>query len=330
MNSVRTIGDLIAGLTAHARELTFAGAVDALLQAFGSQVQVGTTGPVEQETILFRATASLGFPGSDTTTITARTTGDGDCWAAEMQVSFLGLYGPSSPLPSFWTERIVQDPDGGRNLRDFLDLFDHPLIALVYRAGRHYQIHRHFDRSLGQAVPRALMALAGQFSGTALAKSLDWARLLPFCGLLAQSSRSPEIIVRIVSGYFEVPAAVEQWLPRMVPIPPDQSFALGSPQAALGIGTILGDSVPDVTGAVALVLGPLSRDAFEALLPGGANRSELRALLHMTLRQPIACQLDLLLDPDDAGGLVLGQGRLGWTTWQAGGDGPLRCPTGLI
>ena len=330
MTSVRTTADQIADLTQHPGAQTFAGAVDALLQAFGGGAQVGAVGPVEQETILFRAAASLGFPAADIASVSARTQGSDGGWPAEMEVTFLGLYGPSSPLPPFWTERIIQDSDGGENLRDFLDLFNHPLIALVYRVIRHYQIDRHFDRVPGRPAERMLMALAGQFGETAMANSLDWPRLLPFCGLLAQSSRSPDIVARIVAGYFDVPVTVDQWLPRAVPIPPDQLFTLGNPQAGLGTGTVLGSSVPDIAGTVGLVLGPLSREAFETFLPDGTHRAELRALLQIILREPIGCLLDLLLDPAAADGLVLGQGRLGWTTWQAGGEGPLRCPTGLI
>ncbi|HEY1589098.1 MAG TPA: type VI secretion system baseplate subunit TssG, partial [Rhodanobacter sp.] len=314
----------------HAGALNFAGAVEALRQVCGNDTAIGTTGPVEHEAILFRAAASLSFPPSDIAAITERQMGNAPGWPVEMQVNFLGLYGPASPLPVVWTEDIVQDADGAQNLRDFLDVFDHPLIALAYRIARHYRIDRHFHAALEKGAPQAVIALAGQFAGTALARTVDWHRLLPFIGLLAHTSRSREILVEIVSGYFEIPVAVEEWMPRLVPIPPDQQFALGAPQSTLGSGTVLGEGVPDVAGAITLLLGPMPRAEFEAFLPQGAKRQELQAVVRMTLRQPIECFVDLLLDPVEAGGLVLGGAQLGWTTWQAGGDGPYRCPTGVL
>ncbi len=219
----------IARLGGQAGKLTFANAIQAVQQACDNETPIGVVGPVENEAILFRAAAMLGFPPADVAAITARPVGNTGTWPVEMEVTFLGLYGPSSPLPAAWTEGIVQDADGAQNLRDFLDLFDHPLIALAYRASRHYRIHQQFDRGLERAAPRALMALAGQFGGTAVAATLDWPRLLPFCGLLAHSARSRETLERVLSGYFEVPVAVEEWVERTVPIPPDQRFALGAP-----------------------------------------------------------------------------------------------------
>lgn len=321
---------IVARLGVQAGGFSFVCAVDVLQEAFGGTRPVGTIGPVEQETILFRAGATLGFPAADIREVAARPAADGPAWPVEMKVTFLGLYGPSSPMPAFWTETILGDADEARNPRDFLDLFDHPMIALVHRISRHYRIHMRFDRALEGPAPRALMALMGQIGGKTLAKTLDWTRLLPFAGLFAHFTRSRDTVVRIVAGYFDIPVAVEEWVARKVPIPPDQQFTLGNPEALLGSGTVLGESVPDVAGAVALVLGPLPLPVFEDFLPDGTKRRELRALLTMILREPLACFVDLVLDAGEASGLVLGGARLGWTTWQTGGDGEMRCPTGLI
>jgi type VI secretion system protein ImpH len=317
-------------LAAGAGEIAFTAAVDALDRLHGGQRPIGTTGLVEQETILFRAAPTMGFPAADITAIGRRAPTDPPSWPVEMTVAFLGLYGPSSPMPAFWTEKIVQDQEGAQNLRDFLDLFNHPLIALLHRILGHYRIHLQFDAALQGALPHAIMALAGQIGGTALARAVDWTRLLPFCGLLAHSSRSTDTIRRIVAGYFDIPAMIEEWVVRRVPIPADQLFTLGSRQAALGSGTVLGETVPDAAGAVRLVLGPMPRPLFEAFLPDGDKRPELRALLTIVMRKPIVCFVDLLMEADEAAELVLGAGQLGWTTWQAGGEGPFRCETGPI
>lgn len=309
---------------------TFAAAVATLDRLLGGQRPLGTTGPVEQETILFRASPTMGFPASDVTAIARRSPSDPPSWPVEMTVTFLGLYGPSSPMPAFWTENIAQEQDGAQNMRDFLDLFDHPLIALLYRILGHYRIDLQFDAAMHGALPNAIMALTGQIGGTALARQVDWTRLLPFCGLLSHSSRSTDTIRRIVAGYFEIPVAVEEWVIRHVPIPPDQMFTLGNKQAALGSGTVLGETVPDAAGAIRIVLGPLPRPQFAAFLPDGDRRAELRALLTILMRKPIVCFIDLVMDPSEATALVLGGAQLGWTTWQAGGEGPFRCETGPI
>ncbi len=317
-------------LREEAGQVNFGAAVDTVQALLHGARPIGTTGPVGQETILFRASPTMGFPAGDITAIDARPATSPPSWPVEMTVTFLGLYGPSSPMPAFWTERIAQEQEGAANLRDFLDLFDHPLIALLHRISRHYQIHLQFDRALEQDLPHAIMALAGQIGGTSLARAVDWTRLLPFAGLLAHAARSADTVQRIVAGYFEVAVQIEEWVVRRVRIPEDQMFTLGNPQAELGSGTVLGETVPDAAGAVRIVLGPMSGERFAAFLPDGAMRAELRALLTIVLRKPIVCFIDLLMDPEAAEGLVLGAGQLGWTTWQAGGEGPFRCETGAI
>ena len=313
---------------ANAPALSFTTVVDLLQRADHAGKGIGWIGPVDQETILFRASASMGFPGGDVAAVTLQPQTSG--WPAEVEVTFLGLYGPSSPMPAFWTERIVQDGIGAQNQRDFLDLFNHPLIALLDRITRHYRSDQRFDVALKGALPRALMALTGQVGDVGLGRFVDWARLLPYVGLMTHSARSASMIEQIVAGYFDLPIVIEEWVVRMVDIPDDQLYRLGHPQAALGAGTVLGSSTPDASGAIRLIVGPLPRSIYESFLPGGQARVELHALVHQILRRPIVVFVDLLLDATEAKGLVLGEGKLGWTTWCAGGDGPARCPTGPL
>ncbi len=315
-------------LTARGAMFAFPEAVRLLALALQAPRPIGTTGPVEEERVLFRSAPSLGFPASDIAAITLSPESNA-VWPAQMEVNFLGLYGPASPLPTPWTERIVMDEGGAPNLRDVLDLFGHPLVGLAYRIWRHYRLHLQFQPAATDPASHAALAMAGLLTSQGWADdALDPLRLLPLCGLLAQHSRSAEVIRRIVAGYFGVPVEVEEWLPRMAPIPADQLFLLGEPQAALGRGTVLGDSVPDAAGIVAIVLGPLSAEEFDDFLPGGAARRSLAALLRVAVREPVECRIDLVLRNDAPGGLVLGSGRLGWTTWQDGQDTLRRCPTG--
>lgn len=316
-----------ASLTARAHEIPFAEAVTRLARLLGAQRPVGTTGPIEEERILFRPEPSLGFPANDVAAV--RLDSARPNWPAEMEVTFLGLYGPSSPLPPAWTERIVMEADGADNLRDLLDLFDHPLIALAYRVWRHYRLDLHFDRRAQDPGSRAALALAGMFVDEGAADpDLDPLRLLPLAGLLAQHARSAELLRRLVSEYFGVPVVIEEWVKRMAPIPEDQQFRFAAAWVALGSTTILGEAVPDVAGTVTIVIGPLSPHDFDDFLPGGGTRATLHALLRLAVREPVECLVDLVLADDAPAGLVLGAGRLGWTTWQDAPGVPRRCPTG--
>jgi type VI secretion system protein ImpH len=317
------------GLQSDGRLYAFANIVREILRTYGTSHPIGTTGPVAQEPVLFRSTASLGFPPSDITSFVATQPANGQTWPIEIEVAFLGLYGPSSPLPAFWSERIVQGEDGAENLRDFLDLFGHPLIGLAYRIWQHYRVELHLDVNGPDTTAHNVLALAGLAADSSLAEDgLEWQRLLPLCGLLAQHSRSAEVVRRIVAVYFGVPVQVEEWLRCKVAIPPPQLFKIGSPAVRLGTGTVLGDIVPDAGGSMTMVLGPLKLEDFESFLPDGDRRKSLEALIRLALRDPLECGIDLVL-AGDSGGFRLGTGRTGWTTWLAGGASTMRCPTGV-
>ncbi len=320
----------LSALAAGAGTIAFAEAVTRLAQRLGAPSPVGAGGKAADEKILFRAQPSLGFPPSDVAAIRFPAEAKAASWpAAEMEVTFLGLYGPASPLPPAWTERIVMEEEGAENLRDLLDLFGHPLVALAFRIWRHHRLDLRFDPRATDPGSRAALALAGVVvEEGARDPDLDPMRLLPLSGLLAQHARSAEVLRRAIAEYFAIPAAIEEWVPRMAPIPEDQQFRLGDPALSLGHSTVLGEAVPDVAGAVTIVLGPLSLPAFEAFLPGGAARRSLAALLRLVVREPLAFSVDLVLEKDAPAGFALGDGRLGWTTFQEAPDTLRRCPTG--
>ncbi|MCK8784362.1 type VI secretion system baseplate subunit TssG [Roseomonas sp. NAR14] len=304
----------------------------------------GTTGTAAEEAILFRSVPSLAFPPADIAALRcAERAGEGDNdWPVEMEVAFLGLYGPASPLPVQWTEQIVTDQPGARNLRDVLDLFAHPLVGLAWRLWRGNRLHLHWMERGSEAgrdiVSVAALALGGLVPGGGPgggpgegpgggpgdgqedgAGELDPVRLLPLCGLLARYSRGADTVAGIVAAYLGVETRLEEWVPSRVPVPADQLFRLGDRAATPG-EVVLGESVCDVSGTVRLTLGPLPAATFQALLPGGPLRRTLAALLRLALRDPLRVELDLLLAPGQSPGLVLGGGQLGWTSW-AGGPG---------
>ncbi|WP_416359359.1 type VI secretion system baseplate subunit TssG, partial [Acinetobacter baumannii] len=49
-----------------------------------------------------------------------------------VRVTFMGLYGVESPLPTHYSDDIAQRREGVEATEDFLDIFNHRLIAQYY------------------------------------------------------------------------------------------------------------------------------------------------------------------------------------------------------
>ncbi|MFO0888032.1 MAG: type VI secretion system baseplate subunit TssG [Isosphaeraceae bacterium] len=66
----------------------------------------------------------------------------------EMLVSFFGLTGPSGALPRHYTEILLQQlREKDSPLCDFLDLFNHRLVSLFYRAWEKYSLPVTYERT---------------------------------------------------------------------------------------------------------------------------------------------------------------------------------------
>lgn len=294
--------------------------------------RVGELGPAASEAIRFRGTPSLGFPASDITGIElvdARPPSDDDAQSfvparrAVLACAFLGLYGSSSPLPAAYAERILWTATDDTRLRDFLDLFNHRLLSLMFRSWQKYRAYADARHDGTELLAARLFALGGVGDARAqLAPHIDPGRLLRFVGLLRLHNRSARIIAQMVSGYFDgLPVTVEELVERTVVLPEWQRNGLGTSLCRLGQDFVLGNRMQDGAGKIRVHVGPLDREAFPRFLPDGDAHRALGALIHLLLPTPL--DVDVVLTLEEAAvppfRLGTGESRLGWSSWA--GDG---------
>ena len=116
-----------------------------------------------------------------------------------MVVAFMGLTGPSGVLPQHYTALLMRRlRDKDTSLRDFLDLFNHRLVSLFYRAWEKYRLPFAYERSrLDQGsrgpekIAQALYCLVGRGTG----------------GLRGRQE-IPEEVFLYYSGHFAAPSAL--------------------------------------------------------------------------------------------------------------------------
>jgi type VI secretion system protein ImpH len=222
---------------------------------------------------------------------------------------FFGLYGTSSPLPANYTEQLLyEDPDG--RLRAFLDVFNHRLLSLHYRAWQKYRLHVQFDgRGLDAASHRLRILCHVEQPGEPL-----W--LLGFAGLLHQQPLSEAGLEQILSAALDVPITVQSCRVRWTRVPEHQQNALGQRNCTLGGLCALGGEVR-AANTFGVHVGPLPYRDFVTFLPNGRRRAAIAALIDRLNADELDCEIDVEIEPDAIEPTWLGEPsqRLGWNTW---------------
>lgn len=217
--------------------------------------------------VRFRASADFGFPSAEVVSVAP-----GEDGTPEMTVAFLSLGGAQGPLPPPLAERVAdRAAEGDVAGRDFLDLFHHRLVSLVYQIGRRtrpvlQEVAPHETETAGSL--RALIGLgtpglAGRLPG------VDDRALLARAGLLAHQVRSQAGLGGLLADHFGVPVCVEPLVGRWLPIPEDQRTRIGRAGASrtLGSDAVLGARWHDPQAAVGIRMGPMGMDLYRSFLP---------------------------------------------------------------
>jgi type VI secretion system protein ImpH len=269
-----------------------------------------------EETVRIGQTPSSTFTGAELTDY-EEAVEEGSL--ARLTVGFLGMWGPNGPLPSHLTEyaheRLHQA--GDPTLVRFVDVFHHRMLVLFHRAWASAQPTVSMDRPESDAFALyagALMGLGLEATRNRGGAS-DFAKLY-YAPLFATSARNADGLREILSDYFGMPAAVEEFVGEWLDLPEDERWHLGGPRESSALGRVaLGGRVWSRANRFRVLLGPLQADAFERMLPGGSGIAELSSLVRLYTNDEWDWELRLVLEPSVSTPIRLGGGtRLGWTT----------------
>jgi type VI secretion system protein ImpH len=333
---------------------SFLQAVRLLEKLAPDRVPVGAAGPPAAEVVRFRAHMSLAFPASQIYEIQAATEKRP---LPTLTATFLGLTGPSGVLPAHYTELLIRLHRGDHGpeqnaLRDWLDLFNHRLISLFYRAWQKYRFWVPYERGAYAALDpdpftRCLFSLVGlgtpalrnrlhvraqpqrraaahDHSRAALLAAVEDLSLLHYAGLLAHRPRCAVGLEALLNDYFALPVKVCQFEGQWLKLDESNQSALEpGHNNRLGADVIAGERVWDVQGKIRLRLGPLDYESFTAFTPDRAPVRERKAffllvhLVRLYVGPELSFDVQLVLQAAEVPECQLTPDgpRLGWNTW---------------
>jgi type VI secretion system protein ImpH len=278
-----------------------------------------------REAVRLRSDVGMAFPASDVAEIERAPSDEAP---PRLTVSFFGVASPASygSLPAAYTQ-FVREEARQRNLatRDFLDLFNHRLIALFYRAWEkhHFPVGYEIAKRPGDALfERTLFSLFG-LGAPALRGRLPFLdlALLPWASALARRRVPVETLENMLENVFDVPVRVEQFVPRWHELEPDELTPLGRGRGRLGRDAVIGRTLCVTDSHFRVIMGPLDRASYLRLVPTGDAFSRVRELVRMAVGDELDFDLRLVLRAREVPQLRLGARgeseapRLGWLTW---------------
>jgi|GEM_PF-2911729 len=244
----------------------------------------------------------------------------------QVRVSFFGLGGADGPLPEAYLDLVLRALYARDSTAvDFLDIFHHRLLSLLYRAENEFRFAHPFRSPQHSPSLTALLSLTGAQAfgrNDASARSDLRATLLGHADIAARRRRSMSDLLTLLSERFDVPVSGSEFTGCWRELPSDLQTVLGpnGSNDLLGISTTMGDRAWNQNAAITLHFGPLSMTQFLDLIPSGHRHAELSDLLNYYLGPQISCCIELELEkmPDIADPIrELGhpQQLLGYTAW---------------
>jgi type VI secretion system protein ImpH len=273
----------------------------------------------DKEAVRFSSEVSFEFPASAIAEIVRS---ESDNRQHRMSVNFMGLAGVTGALPAPYAELILSRlKEKDRALKDFLDMFNHRLVSLMYRVRKTFRIG--FDIKPPDQTPfaRYLFSLFGiGTDGLSDRMQLRDRSLLFYTAILSQKPHSMCGLESILSHYFSVRVRGKQLCGGWYFIAQDQITQIGvrGQNNFLGQSAVIGSRIWDQQGRFELHIGPLSYREFIGFLPIGQAYRSLCQLVRFYAGDEFGFDLVLSLKKDtvDIGRLSAKQGpRLSWTSW---------------
>jgi len=312
-------------LPAPAEQMTLFQAIRVLerrARAEGRAGRLGETAHPGQEPVRLGARPGTGFAAGEVAELRPAIEPG---MAPKLVITPIGLTGPMGTLPQAYTDMVserlrAREPA----LAAFLDLFNHRVAALFYRAWAKYRLAVAYERSEGDdPISLTLLALIGHGTpGLRDRAPVPDAVLVHYGGLFARRVRHADGLGALLGDHFGRPIGVQQFVGRWLWLAAGEFTRLGAANARLGRDTVAGPRIWDVQGMFRLSVGPLSYDEFQDFMPGGTALARLGALARLYVGPGLGFDVEVVLRRDEVPGVRLGAAgpaapRLGWNAWLA-------------
>ncbi|MFT6423975.1 MAG: type VI secretion system protein ImpH [Celeribacter sp.] len=281
---------------------------------FDDAPPMGKSQRPREDAVRLAQEARMAFPPGTIRSFTPPT----DDNPGELINRFFGFFGPHGPLPSHLTEYARERQINARDpsFVAFANMLTHRLMGLLYRAWVTGQPAVDLDRGSESQFEGHVAALAGLHGAAFRSRDAmpDMAKRY-FTGQLSSGAKNPEGLIAILSGFFHVPVQMHEFIGSWLELEDDDRWELGT-AGGLGQTTSIGTRVWSRTSKFRLIVGPVSLEDYQRLLPQGTSLAKMTSIVRTYAGDVLDWDVNIILKGEDVPASILGQNiRLGQTSW---------------
>ncbi|WP_043319672.1 type VI secretion system baseplate subunit TssG [Microbulbifer sp. HZ11] len=301
--------------------------------------RLGTATPPSREFLRFKSQSSLSFISADILKLHRRSASGGakgsdtDAEKWEMEVGFTGLIGSQGVLPYFMTEVVQQElKEKNAALKDFLDIFNHRHVSLLYRAWQKYQLPVNYEQSRlrRDKEPDLFSQVIASVAGLGTSEMryrlpIPDDALLGLAGHLGRQQCSATGLAQMIRQFFALNVSIEQFQGQWDELPEDVLTRLPCAEQPLGVNnrlgvdTIMGTRCFQAQNKFRVVIEPMDYDTHMAMAPGGRKLEALKSFIQLSAGVEMDFEISATLFTDDVAPVQLSdqaatQPLLGWNT----------------
>jgi type VI secretion system protein ImpH len=293
-------------------------AVHLLEHIFPDKKPLGKTLTPGEEAVRFSVKPGLAFPPSDISNLKQVN----EERPVDMEVTFMGLIGPSGVLP-YWYNELAAERIRQKDfsLTSFLDIFHHRLISLFYLAWKKNRWPVNYLPGAKDKLSGFLLSLMG-LGTPALASRLGLPEesLIFYSGLLSRPVPSTVAIEAVVEYFSGTKAEVHQFIDRVIPLDLEDQTQLGLANGQLCMNAVCGSYAWENQTKFRVNLGSMGYNHFVRFLPTGDMLCPIFSLIRYMVGIEYEFEIRLFLKREEVPLCTLGMEtpaspRLGWSTW---------------
>jgi type VI secretion system protein ImpH len=293
-------------------------AVHLLEHMFPDKKPLGKTLSPGEEVVRFSVKPGLAFPPSDISNLKQVN----EERPVDMEVTFMGLIGPSGVLPYWYNELAVERiRQKDFSLTAFLDIFHHRLISLFYLAWKKNRWPVNYLPGAKDKLSSYLLSIIGLgTSGLAGRIGLPEESLIFYSGLLSRPVPSAVAIEATVEYLSGTRTEVHQFIERLVSFDLEDQTQLGLANGQIGIDAVCGSCAWESQTKFRVNLGPMGYNDFVRFLPSGDMLRPIFSLVRYMVGIEYEFEIRVILKRDEVPLCTVGMEtpaspRLGWSTW---------------